>query len=157
MGDSCNYLSVNEVKDLLLNENYNPKRIDFFEFVNNYLKNIKVTGTAEQYYWLAESLKFFAGPILPFSEIKLNFLFRYEAFLRTRGVGNGIINFMVTFRSLFNKARELYNDEDSGKIIIPHYPFRKYKIPKRIVKSTEHILSIDELNTELATKKWTIS
>jgi integrase len=52
---------------------------------------------------------------------------------------------MIIFRSLFNKCRNHYNDDDSGQILISHYPFKKYVIPKRQIKSKDHILSVSEL------------
>jgi hypothetical protein len=35
---------------------------------------------------------------------------------------------MRDLRTLFNAAREKYNDEDLGIVKIPHYPFKKYKV-----------------------------
>ena len=139
-------MTVSDLKEHLLNGKTSSQQIDFFEFIEKYSSTVSVKCTAEQYYSLAASLKSFAKQILPVSEINLNFLLRYEAYLRSRGVENGIINYMVIFRSLFNKAREHYNDEDSGVIIIPHYPFRRYKMPKRKVKSMDHVLTIEELH-----------
>lgn len=62
---------------------------------------------------------------------------------------------MRSFRSIFNKARDKYNDEDSGIFRIPHYPFRKYKIPKLATKSKKHLLTIDELKMFINYKHFT--
>jgi len=53
---------------------------------------------------------------------------------------------MTTFRSLFNKCRDYYNNEDTQHILIPHYPFKKYKLPKRKVKTKQHVLTPEDLN-----------
>jgi hypothetical protein len=37
---------------------------------------------------------------------------------------------MTNIRTLFNAARDRYNDEDKGEIRISHYPFSKYKIER---------------------------
>jgi hypothetical protein len=36
--------------------------------------------------------------------------------------------YMRDLRTLFNAAREKYNNDDLGIIRIPHYPFGKYKV-----------------------------
>lgn len=41
---------------------------------------------------------------------------------------SGLYNYMRDLRTLFNAAKEKYNDEDLGIIRIPHYPFNKYKV-----------------------------
>ncbi len=145
LGDRINYMTVSVLKKHLLTGKTDTQQIDFFEFIKDFVLTVRVKGTADQYLSLMASLKSFVGEKLPVSEIRMNFLYRYEAFLRSRNVGNGIINYMRTFRSLFNKCRDEYNDEDMGEIMIPHYPFRKYKMPKRVVKTKEHVLTIEEL------------
>jgi integrase len=40
----------------------------------------------------------------------------------------GLYNYMRDLRTLFNAAREKYNDEDLGIIRVSHYPFNKYKV-----------------------------
>ena len=145
LGDRINYMTVTELKKHLLSGKINSKQIDFFEFIEEFVSKVRVKGTADQYLSLMASLKSFVGEKLPISEIRMNFLYRYEAFLRSRNVENGIINYMRTFRSLFNKCRDEYNDEDMGDILIPHYPFRKYKMPKRVEKTKEHVLTVEEL------------
>jgi site-specific recombinase XerD len=90
-------------------------------------------------------LKNFSGDKLKFVDINVQFLLRFESYLRKKGVKNGINNYMRMFRSLFNKARDSYNDENSGTIAIPHYPFKKYQLPKPKLKTREHFLTIEEL------------
>ena len=144
IGDLRDSMSVTVLREHLISDKKN-KPIDFFEFVNEFRVTVINEGTREQYDALVASLKSFAGDKLSVSQINLQFLHRYEQFLRNRGVKNGIINYMRTFRSLFNKARLTYNDEDIGMIMIPQYPFARYKLPKRNVKSKEHNLTIVEL------------
>ena len=146
LGDRQENMSVTAVRAFILGGKTSNQQIDFFEFVENYKTIGKESkGTFDQYDWTCDSLKRFIGPMLPVSEINLNFLFRYEAFLRTGGANNGIINYMKTFRSLFNKCRDHYNDEDINQILIPHYPFRKYKMPERTVNTKQNHLSIKQI------------
>lgn len=145
LGDRAEYMSALDIKKYLLHGKANSRQIDFLEFIDSYINNVKVKGTADQYRFLKQSLNNFTGGRLPVSEITLDFLFRYEAWLRSNGANNGIINYMTTFRSLFNKCRDHYNEEDTGRLLIPQYPFRKYKMPKRVKHSKEHYLSIKQL------------
>jgi integrase len=41
---------------------------------------------------------------------------------------SGLHNHMRDLRTLFNAARDRYNDEDRGLIRIKHYPFKKHKV-----------------------------
>jgi integrase len=144
-GERRDFLSVKELKTYLLDKKDNSDDIDFFEFAEGYLETIDSEGTMRWHESTLSNLKSFIGSKLPFSEINLPFLQRFERFLKMQGVKGGINNYMRSFRAIFNKARDTHNDEDSGVIKIPHYPFRKYKIPKTAPKSKKHILTVDEL------------
>lgn len=154
LGDRASLMSVSQIKDNLLNGISKTYQIDFIKFINDFINTYSTSsltsGTKENYYSLMLSLKNFSGEVLPVSEINYQYLIRYEAFLRSRGVKNGIVNYMIVFRSLFNKCRDHFNDDDAGQILIPHYPFKKYVIPKRQVKSKDHILSLAELQKLIA-------
>ncbi len=149
LGDRVQFMSVSQIKAHLLNDISKTYQIDFIKFINDFINTYSTSalssGTKENYYFLMLSLKNFSGEVLPVSEINYQYLIRYEEFLRSRGVKNGIVNYMIIFRSLFNKCRDHFNDDDAGRILIPHYPFKKYVIPKRQVKSKDHILSLIEL------------
>ena len=138
-------LSAKQIKTHLLKPPNQPVSIDFFEFIQEYADKTKVMNTRNNYLFLMASLKNFIGPTLPVTNIKLSFLNGYEAWLRDNGAENGIINYMKTFRSLFNKCRDQYNDEDTDDIPIPNYPFRKYNFPKRNTNANDHVLTVDEL------------
>lgn len=145
LGDKKNLMSAVDIKDYILNKDKYVYGISFYEYVDELMKNTKSEGTAGQYRFCMQRIKAYAGPILYFSDINLNFLLRFEAFLFANGARNGIINYMTTFRAIFNKARDFYNNEDTGQIPIPHYPFRRYTMPKRKAHSKDHILTKDEL------------
>jgi hypothetical protein len=113
LADRRDYMTVSVIKQHLLSGKNNAKEIDFFEFAKEYIKTVTVKGTSDLYKALVASLKIFNGEKLPVSGITVNFLMRYEMYLRSRSVGNGIVNYMRTFRALFNKCRDHFNDEDS--------------------------------------------
>lgn len=145
LGDRRDYMTVSEIKQHLLSGKSNAKEIDFFEFAEEFIKTVTVKGTSDQYKALVASLKIFNGEKLPVTEITVNFLMRYEMYLRSRKVGNGIINYMRTFRALFNKCRDHFNDEDSGRLLVNLYPFKKYTFPKRTTDARDHVLTLSEL------------
>ena len=145
LDDRAQFLSVSQIKEYILKGVINMKVLDFFEFTNELVAMTKKKSTSEQYGYFAISLKEFSGPILPFRDINLSFLKRFETYLYKKGLKNGVVNYMTTFRAIFNKARDLHNDEDLNIIPIPHYPFRRYIIPKRIHNSKNHVLTIEEL------------
>jgi len=138
-------MSVSTIKTYLLKDKKKVHEIDFLAFIDLFSLTTTVDGTRDQYNFLKASLISFSGQMLPVSIINLNYLKRYEAFLRNRNVQNGIINYMRTFRSLFNKCRDHYNDDDAQKFLIPHYPFKKYVFPKRNLSSKKHYLTHVEL------------
>jgi site-specific recombinase XerD len=145
LGDRRNFMTVQQIKSHILTGAAVPKQIDFFSFCEQHIKTVTVPGTLEQYDFCVKRLKSFVGEKLPVNEITYNFLLRYEHFLRSQEVKNGIINYMRTFRALFNKCRDFYNDDDRGITMIPHYPFKKYTMPKRTSEAVDHALSLKEM------------
>ena len=145
LGERRDYMTVKQIKAYLLEDKKNSGSLDFFEFAEEFVKSVDSAGTLRWHKTAIANLKLFVGNQLPFSEINLSFLQRYESYLKRQGVGNGINNYMRSFRALFNKARDLYNDEDAKIVKIPQYPFRNYTIPSVVTKSKNHFLSIDEL------------
>lgn len=145
LGDRREFMTVQEIKKYILSGKSTGEKIDFYEFVNEYLVSVKESGTRETYESLLASLKRFAGNELAMSDVNLRFLEDYENHLYRRGVRNGIVNYMSSFRTLFKKARKWYNDEAKGIILIPHYPFEQYDFPERKLKTKEHIVPVEDL------------
>ena len=145
LGDRKGRMTVKDIKTLILSGNVKNKKIDFFEFAEAHLENVKSDAHKRNIASFISILQIYAGEKLDVSQITFQFLLRFENYLRKKGVKNGINNYMRYFRALFNKARDYYNDEDSGVILIPHYPFRKYQLPKPKLKTKEHYLTPEEL------------
>ncbi len=145
LGDRKERMTVKEIKAIMNSGTTEIKMIDFFEFAEAYLENMNSKSHKRNMTSFVSILKTFSGEKLKFTDINVPFLLRFESDLRKKGVKNGINNYMRMFRALFNKARDNYNDENSGAIAIPHYPFKKYQLPKPKLKTREHYLSIEEL------------
>lgn len=124
--------------------------IDFLEFSKSFIEEKKRIGkesASRTLQTVYNSLLQYNGPYLAITEINYNFLVKYEKYLRSprtlmvakNGGGtmpkqvqglsdSGLHNHMRDLRLLFNEARNKYNDEDQGIIMIAHYPFKKYKL-----------------------------
>ncbi|MDB5117008.1 MAG: recombinase [Mucilaginibacter sp.] len=141
--------------------------VDFIAFANKVIARRKKNAapkedkTSSGYQTVINSLQdFFKSDRVLIVDITAKSLKRYEEYLKTerkgtrnnrfgkpevrilKPVGNGINNYMRDIRALFNDALEEFNDEDSNEVVITHYPFRKYKIPK-VVPSDKRAVSVD--------------
>lgn len=67
---------------------------------------------------------------LNISEINLAFLRDYEQWLSKNTKGRAISLYIGNIRTIHNQAKLQYNDEDSGRILVPQSPFSRYIIPK---------------------------
>jgi Phage integrase SAM-like domain len=133
--DEADYLSANDIRNSLMVEK--SKTIDFISFADMVIKKLeteKKTSTASWHQVLVNSLKSFIDrENLNINQIDTDFLERFEKWMLTKDkpmTAGGINVYMRSFRSLFNQAREYYNDENTGKLTILHYPFKKYSIPQ---------------------------
>ncbi len=82
LGGRREFLTVSQIKKYILSINENPEnKIDFYEFTDELIAITKKKGTADNFKFLANSLKSFCGDELPFLKINLSFLNNYEIFL----------------------------------------------------------------------------
>jgi hypothetical protein len=148
IGEKLDFFSAEALRDYLLNKN---EEIDFIKFCDDHISQLKKDnrdGTAANHTTVRNSLvDYFGREKISVLEITGSMLGSYERFLRSErtikrinqlkkevtiksnGIGDGgLYNYMRDLRTLFNAARERYNDQDLGIINIPHYPFAKYKV-----------------------------
>ncbi len=146
LGRDADKMTPNELMEKLLSGD-DSVEIDFLKFADDYLQELKSenrVGSARALQGFIKNIKDFKENV-NFSDIDLNFLQAFQKFLKKRGVGNSINNYMRYFRLVFNLGRDKYNDEDRNFIRIPNYPFRKFKIQKSEVKTREHSLTLEQL------------
>lgn len=65
----------------------------------------------------------------------------------------GVNNYIKDFRTMFNACRAQYNDEDSGYMPIPHYPFARVKMLQVASKRGYRAISVVELRRIMALKR----
>lgn len=158
---------------------HQSKDVNFSQFLDVHIEKLILAGktsSADNFKTVRNSLHdFFAGNTIMASDITFKMLKSYERFLTqprkvarkdqygksvTRilpGVTSGLHNYMRDLRVLFNAAREKYNDEDNGVLMIPHYPFKKYKVespqaPQKRNLTIEQIRTIRNCNVSPDTR-----
>jgi len=154
--------------------------VNFIDFARGYIIKIKTEGRdskAMTYNAVINSIvDYFRSEDVDISKINYKFLIGWEAFLKTErkmdrtdqfgkirtitkppATDAGVFHYMKELRTLFNEAIKQFNDEDSGEILIKHYPFRKYKIgnapkTKKRNLTKEEINKIIKIDTSLEKK-----
>lgn len=142
--------------------------IDFIKFSRSHVAKLKASGrtpTANTLNRTINALIDYANgrENIPITEITSKFLAGFETFLRgdrtltrknqfgntvvthKKGVSDvTLLDYMTDVRTLFNAAKDEFNDEDKNEIRIAHYPFAKYKL-KRAPASKNRNLSIEQI------------
>jgi len=123
--------------------------IDFLRFGYNFCEQRKVQGKSyNRIKTTLNNLSDFCKNKLPINELTSKKLTAFENYLKTERKitrisqfkkevtttrkacsTHCIADYMSDIRTVFNAALYEYNDDDSGNILIKHYPFKKYKIP----------------------------
>lgn len=147
LGVSAEALDVADVvRYIRTTEDNTHEYIDFIKFSEKCITKMR-SGTAKSYEATLKALKRFTKQEeLDIKKINVAFLEAFESFLndepvlvqrRNKGLvpinkskagGRAISKYMACIRHLHNLAKDTYNDEDCGVILIPQSPFKKYKI-----------------------------
>jgi len=149
LGERLSFFDAESLRDYLRDKDAD---VDFIKFCALHIEkseNAGKKGTAHNHRVIRNSLiDYFKRQSVSITEINSNMLVSYEHFLRgertmSRETGqkggaketihkglsdSGLYNHMRDLRTLFNAARNLYNNEDLGIYKIKHYPFNKYKV-----------------------------
>ena len=132
-------------------------RLDFAAFAGTLTSNME-KGTAEGYKWAVRALQHFLGrDSVDVNEIDRAMVLGFREWLEAKN-GKGCRSasaYLEKLRTIHGRARDLYNDPDTGLVRIPREPF-KGAIPPQ--PSTAHrALSVDQLrmvlSSEPATKR----
>jgi len=131
------------LQDMFIIENKNIV-IDYFSFHQEIIDEFKLAGKVGSVKINKETLKslqsFSKKTELKFKDINLEFISKYESYLRNRGGTDGGIGIkMRTIRAIINKAisRNIINDK--------YYAFKKYKISKLKSENKKEYLTKDEI------------
>ena len=173
LDDRLDYFTAESLRDYLRDKD---EDIDFIKFCNLHIEHLRKegrTGTANNHRKIRNSLvDYFNRTSVSIKEINSNMLMAYERYMRSERtmtrinqLGNevttkekglsdsGLHNQMRDLRTLFNAARNLYNNEDLGIYRIKHYPFKRYKVgspplTKKRNNTLEQVLVIRDCVTQ---------
>jgi site-specific recombinase XerD len=163
LGDSADQMTVKQIKDHITKRK-SDKYIDVIEFTENFisgLEKLKKDNTAQWHRSMLSALKnFVKNPKLNVLDVDSAFLNRFEQYMlkgdktadpvRVPMTDGGVNNYMRSFRSIFNKMKDEYNDEETGIIRIAKNPWKIYKVknPKRRQQGKN--LTVDEMKKLVA-------
>ena len=144
IADRIEYFNID---DLIAFVSRSVDDIDFVKYGLDFTANLSA-GTKSNYRTVINSLIDFGGSSISISKINSSFLRKFEAYLfaprkisRIDRWGNSIqsleapvsprslFNYMNALKTIFKAARDEYNNEETGDIRIPFYPFKAYQIP----------------------------
>ncbi|RQP17000.1 MAG: recombinase [Parapedobacter sp.] len=177
LGDRLDYFNADSLRDYLRDKD---EDIDFAKFCDKHISQLRKDGrerTADNHRVVRNSLvDFFDRTSFSINEIHINMLMAFERHLKSerkitrinqfgnpvtitsKGVSDAAIhNYMRDLRTLFNAARNHYNNEDLGLIRIKHYPFKKYKVgsappTRKRNNKLEEVLAIRDCITTLGSR-----
>jgi integrase len=153
IGNKIDSLTIRELAEYLEKHSASGgAAIDFVKFSLKHIENIKekqASRARRLKTTLNSFIDFFGRDMISINEITSKVLKEYENYLLkphtiTRKTQFGkdltskrpplslvaIKDYMADIRTFFNAAREEFNDDEKGEILISHYPFTKYKLPK---------------------------
>ncbi|WP_179204358.1 phage integrase SAM-like domain-containing protein [Sphingobacterium sp. JB170] len=144
------------------------EEVDFVKFCDEHIKGLKEVGrtkSAENFNVVRNSLvDYFKMESFSINQIHYTMLLSYERFLKSertinrlnqfgkpvttisKGISSSAVhNYMRDLRTLFNAARNRYNEEDIGIFRIKHYPFKKYKVGSPPARTKEKHNNLEEV------------
>ena len=148
-----------------LTSNPDSFSLNFIQYGKEYVESIMNSGrasTAKKYNVAINALiRFIGRDTLDVSEINYKFLKSFENHLRYEPVykgvstgdvvvtdkqkkGRAISSYISLIKTIYEHAKDEFNDEDCGVINIPYSPFKKYKIPS-IPVSEHRTLTVEQI------------
>lgn len=136
-GERLKSMTVEQVVELITRENEGKFELDIVAYTWKEIENMRSSGhagNAATYATAIRSLvKFVGREEVMISEITVKFLNDWAAWIsRQPNVTRGYVthNYLNRLRSIHNRAKREFNDEDAGIIRIPNSPFSHIDFPK---------------------------
>ncbi|WP_418991898.1 phage integrase SAM-like domain-containing protein [Alistipes sp.] len=173
LGSAADVMTVRQVVDYIKTEEQNSMafQLDFIAYGRKIAATMR-EGTAKGYFTALNALVRFIGTeTLDIGRINARFLESFEQFIETEPVlthnkkrtvnqlhkskkgGRAVSSYLACIRHIHNRAKQEFNDEESGVIRIPQSPFKKYRVkqPPKVKKraiGTDLIQQIVDLDDE---------
>ena len=116
------------------------KTMDFFSFTEGWVARTNIKSVKNYKCMLNTLAKFNGSRKLPFNEIDVSFLKRFESHLEERPRAKSM--YLGLIRHLFREAMIEFNTDD--ETVIKSDPFRRYKAPKQVMKKGVRALSLED-------------
>ena len=145
-------LSASQLKDYLTGDD-TKKAIDFIAYGRKFASSQNKTTGDNTKVVINRLIDFLGYENLDITDINLALLNSFVEYLRQPHrikrlskqakakplTETAIANYLGKIKQIFRAAVDEYNDEDLGKILIPYYPFRKFKMPKNSIPKKRNI------------------
>jgi integrase len=128
-------LSAKEIANHLTKIIYNHEsnNINYPDFADKFiLKKKKIgSGTYRNYeVSLSRLIQYVGHRSFTFNDITYNFLQNFDEWLENNGTGpRGRHMYLSNMKTIIKEAKKEFNDESSGKILIPRDPFAQFEMP----------------------------
>ncbi len=141
LGSMLDWMTCEQLVSHLKKDEIN---LNYFDNAKKIIDEIESVGTKSVRSSALRSFRRFIGnDNLSALQITSDLVKGYDSYLRKNGIKPD--TYLDSLRTTFNLIKDKYNDEDTGIVVIPNNPFRKYKFPKRELNSRNHVLVVDEL------------
>lgn len=133
-------------------------RLDIYKYMNKLAKTMEPK-TAEGYRTAFNAIRRFAGDHVDINDITSGWVMRFKTFLETeqpvvingleykkKSKGSRAVSYYLgCLRHVHNMARLEYNDDDTGKILIPRQPFAKKNIVPKMPITEHRVLTVAQI------------
>lgn len=132
LGFIADSIDIDHLIQLITNDS---SSIDFFEFMDDYIENIRKSGrqrTAHKYRTAYNSLyEYNKRRPLYFSSITGKYMYDFFAYINGKLHTNTVISYMSSIKVMYKAAQIKYNDDDTNIIIARHGVFNKIRLPAK--------------------------
>lgn len=147
LGRNTERYSVHELAEYILKKmSVGSQGVDFVKYARAIIADMEERGMKQPdtYRYAINNLEKYMKSqkidTLYAADITGDFLKKYESSIKGVRAPSAYISVL---RAIFNLAREKYNDEDKGIILIPNNPFKKYKVPAQNVAQKRGLDSVN--------------
>lgn len=153
------HLNVDQVVSLLNEIMGNTSfRLDIYKYMEKLSKSMEPK-TAEGYRTAFNAIRRFAGDHVDINDITSGWVLRFKTFLETeppvtknnltyqrKSKGSRAVSYYLgCLRHVHNMARLEFNDDDTGKILIPRQPFAKKNIVPKMPITEHRVLTVAQI------------
>lgn len=153
------YLNIDQlislINDIMGNTSF---KLNIYRYMEKLAKNMEPK-TAEGYRTAFNAIRRFAGDHVDINDITSGWVLRFKTFLETeppvkknnltyqkKSKGSRAVSYYLgCLRHVHNMARLEYNDDDTGKILIPRQPFAKKNIVPKMPITEHRVLTIAQI------------